>query len=382
MRISRQRNEKSRIVADAFQCGRERQSVAESIHSGFPVTKKRAQAFDENRIVRMLQEEFAPARGASIIKGIGDDAAVIRIRGSGPCLVVTTDMLLEDIDFRRDWLTPGQLGHKSLAANLSDLAAMGAKPRFFTAALALPSDITPAWIQAFYRGMSSLAARHDARLIGGDLSRSPSGIQVTIAAIGEAPARQITYRAGGRPGDLLYVTGVLGKAAAGLALLRQGHLRVMNKAERAALDAQRIPEPRCQAGLWLAEHNFAECMMDLSDGLSMDLPRLCEASGVGAEICGSRIPTFDAARAWNCRPEKIALHGGEDFELLFAVSPQKKALLEATYPAGLPQISLIGRLRREPGVFWTKRPGERMRPMIARGFDHFRQIGDATHLLK
>ncbi len=320
----------------------------------------------------MLRRQFAPGSGASIVKGIGDDAAVVRSGGSGVCLVVTTDMLLEEIDFRRDWLTPGQLGHKSLAANLSDLAAMGAHPRFFTAALALPFGITPAWVREFYLGMSRLASRYDARLIGGDLSRSPSGIQITITAIGEAPARQITYRTGGHPGDLLYVTGILGMAAAGLALLKQGRRSARNKAERSALNAQRTPEPRCEAGIWLAQNGFAECMMDLSDGLSMDLPRLCEASGVGAEICGDAMPLFDAARAWDCDPREIGLHGGEDFELLFAVSPKKKARLEAGYPAGLPRISRIGRLRREPGVCWVEKTGERPHPLISRGFDHFR----------
>lgn len=336
------------------------------------MTKRPAQELDENRIVGLLRKQF-PAHRRSIIKGIGDDAAVLRPLGSGECLAITTDMLLEEVDFRRSWITPAQLGHKSLAANLSDLAAMGAKPRFFTVALALPSDVTQAWIHAFYRGISRLADRQDAALIGGDLSRSPSGIQVTITAIGTAPANQFRYRSGGHPGDLLYVTGVLGRAAAGLALLQQGRGTGKNSAERAALAAQRTPEPRCEAGVWLAKHDMAKCMMDLSDGLSMDLPRLCEASGVGAEIYRNQVPIFDAARAWHCKPEELGLHGGEDFELLFAVTPHKRERFEAVYPARFPRFSLIGRLRQVQGVDWAESPGARLSPLIARGFDHFRK---------
>ena len=311
------------------------------------------------------------AGDASLIKGIGDDAAVLRTRGAADCMVITTDMLLEDVDFRRSWLTPAQLGHKALAVNLSDLAAMGARPRFFTVALALPPDITQDWIQAFYKGMTHLARPHHATLIGGDLSRSPSGIQVTITAFGEAPPKHIVYRSGGHPGDLLYVTGVLGKAGAGLALLRQGRNSGRNNAEHSALRAQRTPEPRCEAGFWLAQRGFANCMMDLSDGLSMDLPRLCAASGTGAAIYGDQIPLFASARRWHSDPEELSLLGGEDFELLFAVSPAKAPKLEAAYPAGFPSIHCIGRLHKKRGVFWSPSLNEPLRPLIASGFDHF-----------
>jgi thiamine-monophosphate kinase len=334
------------------------------------VNKKPAPEFDENRIVHWLLKRFG-AGGASLIKGIGDDAAVLRARGAADCLIITTDMLLEDVDFRRGWLTPSQLGHKSLAVNLSDLAAMGARPRFFMVALALPPDITQNWIQAFYAGIARLARLHRATLIGGDLSRSPSGIQITITAFGEASPKHVVYRSGGHPGDLLYVTGVLGRAGAGLALLRQGRNTGRNNAEHSALRAQRTPEPRCETGVWLAQSGLANCMMDLSDGLSMDLPRLCAASGTGAAIYGDRIPVFAAARAWHCDPEELSLHGGEDFELLFAVSPARAATLDAAYPASLPRIHCIGRLLRKRGVFWSPGRNGPLRPLIASGFDHF-----------
>ncbi|MBP1595068.1 MAG: thiamine-monophosphate kinase [Acidobacteria bacterium] len=334
---------------------------------------------DENKIVRMLAGRFG-ARNSSVIQGIGDDAAVVHPAGSREYWVITTDMLLEDVDFRKTWMTPAQLGHKSLAVNLSDLAAMGAEPRYFTVAIALPEDIEPKeWILRFYRGLSALARRHNAVLIGGDLSRSPLGVQISITALGETFDRRIIRRAGGRPGDLLYVTGTLGKAAAGLALLQQGSTKGRNSREQSALRSHRTPEPRCEVGAWLARHRFASCMVDLSDGLSMDLPRLCEASGTGAEISGPLLPLFPASRAWGCDPLRHAVHGGEDFELLFAVPVRRAALLEASYPARYPRITRIGRLCRGSGVNWTPHPGARMERLDPSGFDHFRrQVVTAT----
>ena len=153
----------------------------------------------ENEIVRLIQRRFS-GKSTGVIRGVGDDAAVIHAGRPGTSWIITTDMLLEEIDFRAQWITPAQLGHKALAVNLSDLAAMGATPRFYTVALALPGGISMEWIQSFYRGMSRLALRHRADLIGGDLSRSPAGVQITVTAIGEAAGYRPVYRSGGRPG--------------------------------------------------------------------------------------------------------------------------------------------------------------------------------------
>ncbi len=219
--------------------------------------------------------------------------------------------------------------------------------------------------------MSALARRQGALLIGGDLSRSPAGIQATITAIGETVDRRPVYRSGGRPGDILYVTGVLGKAAAGLELLKRNRTSGKSPAERAALRSQRTPEPRCEIGSWLAQSRLVHCMMDLSDGLSMDLPRLCRASGVGAEILGSQLPVYGGARKWGGDPVQLALHGGEDFELLFAVPAGRAGELERSYPTAYPPISRVGRLRAEPGVVWSAAGGAPLRPLIPAGFDHF-----------
>lgn len=324
---------------------------------------------DENSIVERLRKRFGK-RSAEIVAGIGDDAAVLRPKGCRCSWAVTTDMLLEEIDFRRRWMTAAQLGHKSLAVNLSDLAAMGARPRFFTVALALPPGVGEKWIDGFYRGIARLAQRHHSELIGGDLSRSPRGIQVTITAIGETPGTGPVYRAGGRPGDLLYVTGILGKAAAGLALLMKGRFEGRDSREREALKAHRTPNPRCKEGLWLARSGFVRSMMDLSDGLSVDLPRMCSAAATGAEIC--RLPVFSAAHKWGSDPVQLALHGGEDFELLFAVSPRKAKKLAAAYPSEFPPLTCIGRLCRGRRILWTPAAGKAPVPLIPGGFDHFR----------
>lgn len=320
----------------------------------------------------MLQNRF-PVKSKFIKKGIGDDAAVITTKNAGEYWLVTTDMLVENIDFRCDWTTPRQLGRKAISVNLSDLAAMGARPRYFTVALGLTSGISRRWIAEFYRGLTEQGGKHEALLIGGDLSSSESGIIISVTAVGESLGRKVLYRSGGREGDALYVTGILGRSAAGLRLLSGGCKQPSTRSQRLALQSHRQPDPRCAAGLWLAQSGMIRCMMDLSDGLSVDLPRLCAASGVGAEIDVARLPLFTDAASWNLNPVALALHGGEDFELLFAVPDSKAARLERTYPLDLQPITRIGRLVRGKGNIWIHRDGKNHRQLKERGFDHFRR---------
>jgi thiamine-monophosphate kinase len=326
---------------------------------------------DENGIVRLIQRRFQ-AKDSSVIRGIGDDAAVLRWAGARNNWVITTDMLLEDIDFRASWLTPAELGHKALAVNLSDLAAMGAAPRFYTVALAMPATVARKWIESLYGGMAKLARRFGAVLIGGDLSRSPMGVQISITAIGEMTGKP-AYRSGGRPGDVLYVTGTLGCAAAGLQLLMRGQSQGENAAQKRALAAQRTPQPRCDAGSWLARSGLVRSMMDLSDGLSMDLPRLCAASKTGAVLYSEQIPAFEAAGKWGMDPIELALNGGEDFELLFSVPASKAGRLEKTYPSTFPPITRIGVLSPSRSLRIGAHPGVRCIPLVRSGFDHFQK---------
>jgi thiamine-monophosphate kinase len=325
----------------------------------------------EDGIVAFLRNQYG-GKNVFVKQGIGDDAAVLSQRGAAEHWVVTTDMLLQDVDFRVGWLTPDQLGHKALAVNLSDLAAMGARPRFCTVALALPPTCSPAWIDHFYRGLTSLGKREGVVLVGGDLSRSPRGIDITITAVGETVGRNPIYRSRGKAGDALFVTGVLGQSAAGLELLQKKRRKGRSPAERQALKAHRMPQPRCRAGLWLAKRRLARCMIDLSDGLSTDLTRVCRASGLGAEICRKSLPLFTPASRWGCDPLELALHGGEDFELLFSVPAAAVTKLKRSYPPGFPKLTRIGRLKRGTGIMLTSDQDGAFDVLEPRGFDHFR----------
>jgi thiamine-monophosphate kinase len=326
----------------------------------------------ENEIIQLLKNRY-PGKSRSIKKGIGDDAAIIRPGLADEYWAITADMLLEEIDFRRDWITPRGLGSKSIAVNLSDLAAMGAQPRFFTVSLAVPAEIPERWIMEFYEGLTDPESSMGAQLIGGDLSHSESGMVISITAMGESKNRRLLYRSGGKPGDLLYVTGILGKSAAGLKLLQAGHLHPRELPQREAVRAHQMPVPRCEAGVWLAQCGMVSCMMDLSDGLSTDLPRLCTASGVGAEIYTENLPVFQESRMWNCNPVELALNGGEDFELLFAVSNSRRVLFEKSYPSKFPQATKIGKMTRDGAKTWLIEPDGRRRLMKELGYDHFRR---------
>jgi thiamine-monophosphate kinase len=326
---------------------------------------------NENRIVQLLKSRYS-RRSVSIKKGIGDDAAVIRPRGASEYLLITSDMLLEGVDFRVEWTTPLQLGQKAIAVNLSDLAAMGARPRAFTVSLAVTRGISERWIRDFYDGLTDPKHSMGAHLIGGDLSSSRGGISISVTALGESLERKVLYRHGGRAGDIVYVTGVLGRSAAGLKLLQKSIVHPRTEPQRAALRSHLSPLPRCEAGLWLAQSGFVRCMMDLSDGLSADLPRMCAASGVGAEIDEAHIPVLDESRGWGFNPLQLALHGGEDYELLFAVSKRKADLFEKVYPSNLPRVTRVGRLISDASkILMISESGRRFR-LLDQGFDHFR----------
>ena len=322
----------------------------------------------ENEIIEQIIKPYAVPHPA-LKRGIGDDAAVWLPAGAREFWLVTTDMLVEEVDFRREWITPCELGYKSAAVNLSDLGAMGARPRFFTISLGIPADVTKRWIRGFYDGFTSCGSEHGAVIVGGDLSGADK-ITISITAFGESVNRRVLYRSGGRPGDLLFVTGTLGKSAAGLRLLQQGTIRSRSRSRREALQTHRMPEPRCAIGQWLAQNGSARCMMDISDGLSIDLHRMCTASGADAEIYAEKIPVFMESASWGCNPPELALSGGEDYELLFAVPRAKKHLLE-NLPPEFPPVTHIGTLLEGNGKVWITGEGESRQLLSVRGFDHF-----------
>src|SRR5215216_2706558 len=268
----------------------------------------------------------------SIVAGIGDDAAVFR-SAAGKETIITADLLVEDIDFRRTTTPPYLLGHKALAVSLSDIAVMGARPLWSLVSIGVPDDIwQTGFVERLYDGLLDLANRYGVQLIGGDTSRTTDNIVIDSIVTGECTAGTSVMRSGAHPGDQIFVTGSLGAAAAGLRLIERGaHLAEQNLDDE---DSQKLdyvllrqlrPEPRVGWGMVLGEERLATSMIDLSDGLSSDLNHLCEASGVGAWIDSSLLPVDDRVTELCGRraldPLQLALHGGEDFELLFTVKP-------------------------------------------------------------
>jgi thiamine-monophosphate kinase len=325
----------------------------------------------EIQFVEFLRKEaLRHSRGlaAGLRRGIGDDCAVIA-QSSKNDLLVTTDLFLEGVHFRREWQDPRSAGHKSLARGLSDIAAMGGIPRFAFLSLGLPRRMPAGWVEEFFKGFFKLARRERVVLAGGDTGRAASGVVADIILVGEAPRGESILRSGARVGDELWVTGRLGEASVGLELLeRKGGRQRKENGDARNLRKFFYPQPRCEIGRFLRERRLASAMIDLSDGLSIDLARLCKESGVGARIEEAAIPRARGT------PLRSALHGGEDFELLFTVPRRKAHLLPATI-AGV-RLTRIGRIiPRKPGkkaehnLFLVRQGKESPLPVL--GFQHF-----------
>ncbi len=308
------------------------------------------------------------SRAAGLRLGIGDDAAVLR-PSRGAEWVLTCDAFLENVHFLGAVHPPEAVGYKALARATSDLAAMGAEPRFFLLSLALPSQRTRAWLDGFLVGMARATRRFGLILAGGDTAQNPT-VAISVTVLGEiSPGRAVT-RAGARPGDLLYVTGHLGRAQLGLELVLRGMDR--QPQWKPLLRPHLYPKLRLDFGQWLARQRLASAMIDTSDGLSTDLEHLCESSRVGARVWADRIPAVrvpPALRERGFDPAEFALHGGEDYELLFTVPRRMSQRVPGTY-RGTP-TKPIGEIVRGKGMFLVESDG-RKTPLVARGWDHFR----------
>jgi thiamine-monophosphate kinase len=298
-------------------------------------------------------------------EGPGDDAALWQPSRSHRS-AISTDMLVEGVDFTRSAMSLEDAGWRAMAANASDLAAMGARPVLATVALGIPEGVELDEIRELYRGMADCAAHSKLVIAGGDLSRADS-LTIAIAVVGEVRASHAKTRAGGHPGDVLAVTGELGAARAGLELTRTPATIEKSLQDR-ALAAFRRPQPRLAEGRFLAASRNVDALMDLSDGLSMDVARLAVASGCGAQL--DAIPVAPAARALaHARgqdPERFALDAGEDFELLAAIRPRAFTYLAKRYAGRFGRKLLrVGALRSQAGVVWNGEEVERS------GWDHF-----------
>jgi thiamine-monophosphate kinase len=304
------------------------------------------------------------ARGGGIVAGIGDDAAVLRLP-AGHQALVTTDFSLEGIHFRREWHPAESVGHRSLARGLSDIAAMGGHPIAAFLSLALPRNLPQNWVEGFLRGLLRLAGRFGVKLAGGDTAESPAGILADIAVLGSVPKGKAILRSGARPGDRIYVTGELGASAAAL--------RRMSGEPKPRLDVRDFPrhffpEPRLEPGRILQERGLASAMIDISDGLSTDLGHLCAESGVGAEVQEETIPVASVGRPARAVDLGTALHGGEDYELLFTVPPRKRV------PARIAGVTLtaIGHIKGGRQVLVRNRQGVGYE-LLPQGWEHFKR---------
>ena len=311
--------------------------------------------------------------------GIGDDAALVDVR-NGYELILTTDMSVENVHFTRELHKARAVGHRALARSLSDVAAMGGVPRYALVSLAITEQTSRAWISGFYGGLQALAGRFGVRLIGGDTALVPGAIFIDVLVAGEVPRGKALLRSGAHAGDLILVSGRLGLSALGLRVLkskRVGHppLAVSAKAQarvpvplaREAVQAHLYPEPRCALGQFLSSRKLASALIDLSDGLSTDLGRLCSASGAGARLWAARIPGPALPQAADSL--QLALDGGEDYQLLFTVPQRTTSRLPSKF-RGQP-LYPIGEIEAASGVRLVTPEGNVLR-LAPGGWDHFR----------
>ncbi|WP_225766550.1 thiamine-phosphate kinase [Stenotrophomonas sp. Marseille-Q4652] len=305
-----------------------------------------------------------------VVLGIGDDAALLALP-PGEQLVVTADTLNAGVHFPAE-TAPFDIGWKTLAVNLSDLAAMGAQPRWVTLSLSLP-DGDPAWLDGFADGLFALADQHGVALVGGDTTRGPLSISVT--AMGSVPAGQALRRDGARAGDEVWISGVPGEAALALALWQRGVLDVAVRAPDPHAEALRLRlcRPTPQVALGLALRGIATAAIDISDGLSADLGHLCVRSGVAARLQLQALPRSAALDVHAASEQAWPLQagGGDDYELCFTASPENRGRVLAVAAAAGVGVSCIGRLETGQGVHWHKPDGQPWSPARS-GFDHFR----------
>ncbi len=353
----------------------------------------RAQLASSGQLDRTRLDRARLDRARSGLRlGLGDDCAVLR-PPPGHEVLVTTDFSLETVHFRREWHTPESIGHRCLARGLSDLAAMGAQPLAAFLSLALPLELTqsrrrqPAWRERFFKGFLALAGKYRVPLAGGDTAQSPrltlpsksTGLAFAdIVLVGSAPRNRALLRSGAKAGDRIYVTGHLGGAAAELAQLVASPLRFLKCTSSVAGNPNPhphlFPEPRLAVGAWLLKNRRVTAVIDISDGLSTDLDHLCEESALAAMVDASSVPIHPLALAPNKhrsqKPLDLALHGGEDYELLFTAPPHVKIPRRI---AGVP-IACIGEMRRyssrAPRMLLREHDGEQ--PLHAAGWEHYR----------
>ncbi|HEY1272298.1 MAG TPA: thiamine-phosphate kinase [Terriglobales bacterium] len=317
----------------------------------------------ERKLIDRIRRQVGRGRNRWVVAGIGDDCSILRLPPGHEALV-TTDFSLEGIHFRRDWHPPEVVGHRCLTRGLSDVAAMGGQPLAAFLSLALPARLPQSWIDRFMKGFLRLSKEFGVVLAGGDTAESPDGILADIMIVGSTPRGRALRRSEARPGDRIWVTGDLGGSAAAIAELRKrrGNVR--------AADYPRhyFPVPRLEVGRVLRERSLPSAMIDLSDGLSTDLAHICQESGTGAAIREESVPRASVGRPARGVDLRLALHGGEDYELLFTAHRDAKV---PKYIAGV-RVTEIGRITRQKGLSLQHRSGVST-ALLPHGWEHFQR---------
>ena len=308
-----------------------------------------------------------------VIKGIGDDCAVFGPY-SGRVFLFTTDMLVEDTHFLKGNITPYQLGWKTIAVNLSDIAAMGGRPLFLLISLAIPAEMNVELIQDFYKGMKDICEHYEVNILGGDTVASPDKLVISVSLIGDAKENEVLYRSGARPGDSIYVTGNIGDSSAGLKILKN-EISPPKSIASHFIKIHNEPKPLIKTGRIIAASQLASAMIDLSDGLLSDLGHICKESGVGAMLFKKKIPISSELKLLASRvkfnPIDLAFSGGEDYLLLLTVPKAKIKDFEILYKdKGSSPLYLIGEIREEKGVRMVNDDGS-IEEISIRGFNHF-----------
>jgi thiamine-monophosphate kinase len=327
----------------------------------------------EDELIERIRRRLPSSAGGVLRLGIGHDAAVIRPERRD--WVVTSDQFVEGLHFLVEKHPPESVGYKSLVRATSDVVAMAAQPRLFLLSLALPAERTGAWFNRMLSGMARASRLLGLRLAGGDTTRSPGkkgGIGLNLMVLGETALGARIGRAGAKPGDEIYVTGALGRAQLGLELLSRG--RTDQRKYGKLLSPHYYPTLPLDFALWLGRNRLASAMMDISDGLSTDLARLCKSSGVGARIYADQIPAVDVPgslpRSRAFEPFTLALHGGEDYGLLFTVARRKASRIPRVF--NRTRITRIGEVVRGSGVSIVT-AGRNSSPLTPGGWDPFRK---------
>jgi thiamine-monophosphate kinase len=318
-------------------------------------------------------------RSSQVIKGIGDDCAVLSLN-NGNYQVMTTDALVETVHFNLKTHTPEQLGWKTLAVNISDIAAMGGEPKFAVLSLGIPNSFPVDFLDRFYKGLNQASVKYKVALVGGDTVSSPKHLFINLALLGETRKKKVFVRSGARPGDRIFVTGTLGDSALGLKILESPRKKWKGSEtlRKKLIQSHLKPEPRVEVANWLARSKFkVTSMIDISDGLTQDLGHILKAGKVGAELSEAELPISKPLAKYSLinglQALELALSGGEDYELLFTLAPEDVISLgiESITKADQP-VTQVGVITAKRGIRLISKTGRSKTLQRSMGLNHFK----------